>query len=33
MIGLSAAGTSYVGNMGDNCLACAGRPRTTGSAS
>jgi len=24
MSGLSAAGTSYVGNMGDNCLACAG---------
>jgi len=24
MIGLNAAGTSYVGNMGDNCLACAG---------
>jgi prepilin-type processing-associated H-X9-DG protein len=24
MIGLSAAGSSYVGNMGDNCLACAG---------
>jgi prepilin-type N-terminal cleavage/methylation domain-containing protein/prepilin-type processing-associated H-X9-DG protein len=24
MIGLNAAGTSYVGNVGDNCLACAG---------
>lgn len=24
LIGLTAAGTSYVGNMGDNCLACAG---------
>ncbi len=24
MIGLTAAGTSYVGNMGDNCLACGG---------
>jgi len=24
LIGLRAAGTSYVGNMGDNCLACAG---------
>ncbi|WP_435005344.1 DUF1559 domain-containing protein [Tundrisphaera lichenicola] len=24
LIGLDAAGTSYVGNMGDNCLACAG---------
>ena len=24
LIGLNAAGTSYVGNMGDNCLACAG---------
>ncbi len=24
LIGLDAAGTSYVGNMGDNCLACSG---------
>jgi len=24
LIGLSAAGTSYVGNLGDNCLACGG---------
>ena len=24
LIGYTAAGTSYVGNMGDNCLACAG---------
>jgi len=24
LIGITAAGTSYVGNMGDNCLACAG---------
>jgi len=24
LIGLTAAGTSYVGNMGDNCLACGG---------
>jgi prepilin-type N-terminal cleavage/methylation domain-containing protein/prepilin-type processing-associated H-X9-DG protein len=24
IIGLEAAGSSYVGNMGDNCLACAG---------
>jgi prepilin-type N-terminal cleavage/methylation domain-containing protein/prepilin-type processing-associated H-X9-DG protein len=24
LIGLEAAGTSYVGNLGDNCLACAG---------
>jgi len=24
LIGLTAAGTSYVGNMGDNCLACSG---------
>jgi prepilin-type processing-associated H-X9-DG protein len=24
LIGLQAAGTSYVGNLGDNCLACAG---------
>ena len=24
MIGLNAAGSSYVGNMGDNCLACSG---------
>jgi prepilin-type N-terminal cleavage/methylation domain-containing protein/prepilin-type processing-associated H-X9-DG protein len=23
LIGLTAAGTSYVGNLGDNCLACA----------
>jgi len=24
LIGLTAAGTSYVGNMGDNCLGCGG---------
>jgi len=24
LIGLNAAGTSYVGSMGDNCLACGG---------